>query len=257
MSSPERKELEAETYDRLYANRQVNAEPGLRAALLFESEDAFRDLVLKYSGSGERVLEIGFGDGTPSIWAAQNGAEVSSIDISSEAVSFAEERARAAGVGDRVRFMVGDVERMEFPDGSFDVIIDNEVFSSLDLSKALPEIVRVLKPGGVLIGKETFGHNPLFNAKRKLNVLRGARTEWAARHVMRDEDFALASRFFQIASRRHFHLLALFAAPLYFLRLRGVCRRVVGYLGRVDRWLLQSQTFQNQGFKVVFELRKP
>ncbi|PIU24464.1 hypothetical protein COT12_00910, partial [Candidatus Berkelbacteria bacterium CG08_land_8_20_14_0_20_39_8] len=78
-----------------------------------------------------------------------------------------------------------DCEKMEFPDNLFDIIFDGGTFSSIDLVKAYPELSRVLKPDGFLIGIETFGHNPFTNLKRKINKLIGKRTEWATAHIFR------------------------------------------------------------------------
>ena len=44
-----------------------------------------------------------------------------------------------------------DVEALEFPDNSFDIVFDSGTFSSIELEKGLQEIHRVLKPGGVVI----------------------------------------------------------------------------------------------------------
>src|SRR6185312_2198551 len=45
-----------------------------------------------------RALELGCGTGTNSVWLAQQGFEVTGIDLAPLAVEKAEQRARAAGV---------------------------------------------------------------------------------------------------------------------------------------------------------------
>jgi SAM-dependent methyltransferase len=53
-----------------------------------------------------------------------------------------------------------DLHEIEFPDNSFDVFISGDVFEHLpDLNKALTEICRVLKPGGMLISSFPFNVN--------------------------------------------------------------------------------------------------
>ena len=47
-----------------------------------------------------------------------------------------------------------------FPDASFDYILDGGSFSSLDLSKALPELARALKPGGTLVVSDVSRTHP-------------------------------------------------------------------------------------------------
>jgi ubiquinone/menaquinone biosynthesis C-methylase UbiE len=62
----------------------------------------------------------------------------------------------------------------------------------LDLDRAFPELVRVLKSNGFLVGIETFGHNPLTNFKRKINKLIGKKTAWAASHIFQMKDLEKA-----------------------------------------------------------------
>ena len=57
--------------------------------------------------------------------------------------------ARARVPGPRVTFRAGDMCRMDFPDGSFDIVTGGYALRNApDLKQALAEIRRVLKPGG-------------------------------------------------------------------------------------------------------------
>lgn len=66
------------------------------------------------------VLEIGGGWGSLAIRMAQAGARVTSLNVSPEQVKIAEERVRAAGVEDRVTFVLKDYREFE---GRFDRVI--------------------------------------------------------------------------------------------------------------------------------------
>ena len=146
-------------------------------------------LLKKYS-AGKTVLDYGCGTGIHSISPIHYGAKyVVGIDISEESLKIAREHARREGVAEKVTFKIMDCEKMEFPDNSFDIILDCGAFSSLDLEYALQELARVLKPDGMLIGIETLGHNPFANLKRRLNHLRGTRTKWAAGHILKMDDY--------------------------------------------------------------------
>jgi SAM-dependent methyltransferase len=56
----------------------------------------------------------------------------------------------------------GDVFNLPFPDASFDMVIANSVLHHLpDLPRVALEIGRILKPGGLYIGREPNFNNPL------------------------------------------------------------------------------------------------
>jgi len=99
---------------------------------------------------GERVLDIGVGSGFLEVLAARKGVEIWALDPSERAI----ERLRASlAVGERAQ--QGYSQNMPFPDDQFDAVIMSEVIEHLDVEvrdKALSEVLRVLRPGGRLIG---------------------------------------------------------------------------------------------------------
>ena len=158
-------------------------------------------------------------------------------------------RTKHEGTGRKITFVKMDCEALEFPSGSFDVVFDGGTFSSLDFPKALGEIVRVLRPNGVLVGIETFGHNPLANVKRAYNKITGKRTAWAASHIMRQKEIALLRDHFEQIELHYFHLISLFCFP--FLGLPG--GRFLLQLGQlIDRAFLRVPFLEKYAFKVVF-----
>jgi ubiquinone/menaquinone biosynthesis C-methylase UbiE len=77
----------------------------------------------------------------------QSGA-VTGIDLVPKMLARARENGRLAGV-DNIRFIESSVEKLPFPDASFDAVIPNGVFNLVvDKFTALKEVLRVLKPGG-------------------------------------------------------------------------------------------------------------
>jgi len=71
--------------------------------------------------------------------------------VGESAVARATEAAEQAGVADRVRFHVGDAERLPFADASFDAIVCECAFCTFpDKPTAARELARVLRPGGKL-----------------------------------------------------------------------------------------------------------
>jgi ubiquinone/menaquinone biosynthesis C-methylase UbiE len=108
------------------------------------------------NSSPPRILVIGCGDGQ---WvnAVSEFADVTGIDVSPEIVKNATEQLLQTA---KTRVEVGDVHCLRFPDNSFDICFANSVLHHLELPIALPEIQRVLRPGGKLVAGEPNKTNP-------------------------------------------------------------------------------------------------
>ena len=100
---------------------------------------------------GERVLELACGPGGVGIAAARlvaPGGEVVLSDVVAEMTAIAAARATAAGAGN-VQARVLDIERIDEPDASYDVVLCREgLMFAPDPARAASEIRRVLRPGG-------------------------------------------------------------------------------------------------------------
>lgn len=114
--------------------------------------------------SNIRLLDAGCGPGACSWFMAREGFKVSGIDGSPSAIKYAGERLKAEGLD--VDFRVGDYTSLPWPDGFFDGAIDNVSFYAnlvADWQRAVDEIHRVLKPGGLFFTRSfttnTWGYN--------------------------------------------------------------------------------------------------
>lgn len=101
-----------------------------------------------------RVLEVGCGTGELLRCVARRfpAAEVTGLDPDASALAIAEEKVRAEALP--ARFAPGRAERLQFPEGSFDLVISSLMLHHLDTAAkkdALREWRRVLVPGGVLL----------------------------------------------------------------------------------------------------------
>ncbi|HEX5691890.1 MAG TPA: methyltransferase domain-containing protein [Roseiflexaceae bacterium] len=103
-------------------------------------------------GPGARVLEIGSGLGGSAIYLArQTGCRVVSIDASPAYAHNAAVAAAAAGLGDRVRFIAGEITETAFPAGAFDAIVSHDTFVAIEDKARVFELCRRwLRPGGRL-----------------------------------------------------------------------------------------------------------
>ena len=101
---------------------------------------------------GHRVLDVASGrGGTALLLAREYGVEVTGIDLSDANVALSSGAAQAAGLADRVRFHVGDAERLAVPDAAFDAVVCECAFCTFhDKPTAAAELARVLRPGGRL-----------------------------------------------------------------------------------------------------------
>ncbi len=126
------------------------------------------DCVLKELGdvAGKSILDLGTGNGFLASLLAARGANVDGVDVSEESLNLARYRARVSGVADRVHLHNMPVEKLGFPDNSFDGIGGVFLLHHLDLALGLKEIHRVLRPGGVAVFIETWGRNKLLMAAR-------------------------------------------------------------------------------------------
>lgn len=103
-------------------------------------------------GIGAHVLDVGCGLGGSSLWLAkQRRCSVQGITLSPLQAKLAGDRARDAGIADRVQFQVHDANDLNMPDESYDAVWVIECSEHLhDKQRFISSCHRVLRPGGVL-----------------------------------------------------------------------------------------------------------
>lgn len=249
----QRKQEEISHYNHRKGKNPIIGYKKQQRVFLFESYQFLRKF-LEDRCQGKKILDYGCGDGIHTIWLAKAGGNISGIDLSEASLKFARTTAEKEGVADKTEFFLKDCEKMDFPDSHFDIIFDAGTFSSIDFKKALPNLVRVLKPEGFLIGVETLGHNPLANLKRFLNKLIGKRTSWAAGHIFKIENFDLAKHYFGDIKSYYFHPISCLVFPL--VNLPGA-KFLIGLFQALDKIFLVFPFFQKISFKSVFIFSKP
>jgi ubiquinone/menaquinone biosynthesis C-methylase UbiE len=112
-----------------------------------------RALAALGGGAGiEAVLDIACGPGTQTLDLARllPDAWITAIDLHRPFIERARERARAAGVADRVTFETADMNNLSYPDASFDLLWCEGGIYLMGVLEALDAWRRLLVPGGAV-----------------------------------------------------------------------------------------------------------
>lgn len=111
----------------------------------------------------DTALDVGTGPGALAIEIAMRcgSCSVIGVDVAPEMLATAEDRARGAGVADRVAFRVADAAALPLADGSVDVAVSTlSLHHWRDVPAILRELHRVVRPGGhVLIYDLRFSYS--------------------------------------------------------------------------------------------------
>jgi SAM-dependent methyltransferase len=96
---------------------------------------------------GDRWLDLACGTGAMAERARAAGASVTGLDLAPDLIATAKERADELGLD--IEYVVGDAERMEFPDASFDKVSSTcGIMFTPDHEASARELARVTAPGG-------------------------------------------------------------------------------------------------------------
>lgn len=196
-----------------------------------EAEQCYREALGSLQDA--RVMDYGCGSGAVTEWLCMRGAEPVAFDISFRRL--AEAKARCAA--QNALFVQCAAEYLPFADGSIDAVMGKQILHHLDLDVAIPEIVRVLRPGGHAVFLEPLGHNLVLEAYRKITPQLRSPTERA----LRMPDIRRISSHFANAEHREFCFTSVLPSLL-----EGLFRRRVSFewagapLRSFDRWLLRA-----------------
>ena len=213
---------------------------------------------------GEKILDVGCGDGFYTERIARKGAEATGIDIRKKAIM----RARNRAPGRKLYFMEMNAEGLDFPENHFDKIISFCVIEHLqDDEKTLRQIARLLKPGGRLFLSADSLSNPGLRAEEKESHRRRYRVnQFYDREVVSGKlqqaglklersQFVLSSPLALALARFSWKLDDL---PVVLLPLRFLGYLLLGTIGLLALRLVEPPSeIRNYGLTLLVEASKP
>src|SRR5213595_2791949 len=135
----------------------------IAATMRDSGEDLVRELGVS---EGLEVLDLGCGDGTTALPAAQLGANVLGVDIATNLVQAGNARARSLGLTN-CKFQEGDASDLsDLADDSFDLVVS--IFGAMFAPKPFDvakEVVRVTRPGGRIVMGNWIPNDPTLVAQ--------------------------------------------------------------------------------------------
>lgn len=98
----------------------------------------------------KKILDDGCGDGALTYLIAQDGADMTGLDLSPDAINIAKQKIKRKKLN--INFLCGNSFNLPFSENYFDAVISLEVIEHIiEPADFLKEIYRVLKPGGVVV----------------------------------------------------------------------------------------------------------
>ena len=138
----------APTYDKLNHILSFNVDKSWRRKAVRRLKKSLANI------SNPKILDVACGtaDSTIQIAKSIENAEIVGVDISDGMLAIGEEKVEKLGLNDRITFSKSCAENIEFQDNTFDaVFVAFGVRNFSDRTKGLIEILRILKPNGILM----------------------------------------------------------------------------------------------------------
>ena len=209
-----------DSYARWRSSRLGRITDTLERQLLFE---------LLGSVADKTLLDVGCGDGELASKLARRGAIVTGLDADPAMIAAA--RRRAGAEGTQLHLIEGQAERLPFNDAVFDRVIAVTVLCFVrDAERAIMEMARVLKPGGLLVIGE-LGRWSLWAAHRRI---RG----WLGDPTWRAAIFRTAAELRGLARSAGLDVAEARGAVHY-----APCEFAAQVLAPVDLWIGRQTTF--------------
>jgi|SRR5579872_2832301 len=202
----------------------------------------------KYPPPEHKLLNYGCGTGSSALIYANLGYTVWAFDIAEGLIDIARRSAQQHGLGERTIFSAQPAESLDYDDDSFDIVVGEDVLHHVELARALPELYRVLKPGGAAIFKDSLA-TPIRDSIRRRPPISwllpyGTKNRLCGKkyiptpdeHPLTESELALMFAQFPKMEVKRFHVLALlakiFSNRAFFERCDWAMFRIFPFLRR-------------------------
>lgn len=142
-------EIRPETYYDLHEAEWERLDSSPKARLEFENTVDYLELYLPDEG---HILDAGGAAGRYAIWLAEQGYDVTLMDISETQLDIARQKVQEHSVDDSVTIEYGDIRSLPFADGTFDSVCClggplSHVIDHAERHRAIRELHRVAADG--------------------------------------------------------------------------------------------------------------
>lgn len=207
-----------------------------------------------------QLLDFGCGAGEASVRFARMGYHVTGFDISEANIENSRLLAERYELTALTTFAIDIAESLSIADNSFDFVAGIDILHHIEIPRAMAEVRRVLKPGGIAVFKEQI-EVPLFDSVRNWSLVERFFPKQMSYdlHITQDEkklspaDVQCIRSLFPGCREERFSISARFVRLL-----PGSPQQALGRLQRFDHKLKQLVPVLGAfGGEVVFHLRKP
>lgn len=198
--------------------------------------------------NGQKIVDIGCGNGIISTFFALKGAKVIGIDIEEDELEKARKAVLELNIKDECVFLQGSAESIPIDSGSIDVVFSRSTIQYMQRQAALEEYIRILKPGGTLVLLENLPLNPFINMYRLHRKL-FAKTPKEIRYVNSVLGYLTFSEInklknsFEKITHKEYHLFSMFAIYLLPYEKYGIIEKLLILLTDFDNLLLKHIYF--------------
>jgi SAM-dependent methyltransferase len=134
---------------------------------------------------GKDVLELGCGAAQWSIAVARRGARPVGIDLSAKQLEYG--RTAVAQAGLDIELLEASADELPFDDASFDLVFcDHGAMNFADPLNVVPEVARVLRPGGLFVFSHASPFYELFWDMENDAIVEDLRNDYFGMHATQD-----------------------------------------------------------------------